>query len=200
MTSVRHVETDAELPEQPLSPLAVNLRKWRERRQISLSALARDAGVSKSTVSELERGNGNPSLDTIWALAKTLHVSLGALFTTEQEGSGIEVRRIADTPVIAREGTHYIAQLLAGWRSNGEVELSVVTLATRAVRNSKGNAAGVVERVVCVAGPVEVGPVGATSRLERGDMMMFPADQPHVYEAGDAGALLVVVQQYPAAD
>ncbi|MCK6065862.1 MULTISPECIES: XRE family transcriptional regulator [Microbacterium] len=178
----------------------MNLRQWRERRGLSVSALAREAGVSKSTVSELERGHGNPSLDTIWALAKTLHVSLGALFVGHTEGDGSELKRLADAPVIAHESTTYVAQLMAGWRSSGEVELAVVTLAPHALRHSKGNAAGVIERVVCVNGPVDVGPVGATSRLHQGDMLMFPADQAHVYEAGENGARLVVVQQYPAAE
>lgn len=187
-----------EYDDRPLSPLATSLRQWRIRRGLSVSGLARSAGVSKSTVSELERGHGNPSLDTIWAIAKSLHVSLGSLFSGQLEGDGMEVKRIADAPVLAHDGSDYVAKLMAGWRSAGEVELSVVSLGSNARRASHGNAAGVVERVVCARGPVDVGPTGSTARLEEGDMLMFPADQPHVYEAGARGALLVVVQQYSA--
>jgi transcriptional regulator with XRE-family HTH domain len=38
-----------------LRSVAVNLQKWRLRRDVSVSALAGAAGVSKSTVSEIER-------------------------------------------------------------------------------------------------------------------------------------------------
>ena len=41
---------------------------------MTLSALAARAGVAKSTVSLIERGQGNPSIDTVWALASALGV------------------------------------------------------------------------------------------------------------------------------
>ncbi len=183
----------------PLSPLADNLRTWRVRRGVSVSALAREAGVSKSTISELERGLGNPSLDTLWSLAKALHVSLGALFMAQGGRSDMELRRLVEAPVIAREGDEFVAQLMAGWPTNGgEVELSVVTLGAGAVRDSRGNAPDVVERAVCVTGPVAVGPAGREVILEPGDLVTFRADQPHTYRAFDTPARLVVVQQYPA--
>lgn len=184
---------------QPLPPLAHNLRMWRERRGLSASALAREAGISKSTVSELERGNGNPSLDTLWALAKTLTIPLGSLFTASTNHSDTEIKRLIDAPVIARDGTKVIAQLLAGWRTAGEVEVAVVTLAPNATRNSRGNAGGVVERAICMSGLIEVGPEGSSSLLEPGDMLTFRADQPHIYRARAEGGRLLVVQQYPSA-
>lgn len=183
---------------QPSSPLATNIRKWRERRGMSASALAREAGISKSTVSELERGNGNPSLDTLWALAKTLNVPLGGLFNGATSVGETEFRRLVEAPVIAHEGKDFVAQLMASWRNSGEVEVSIVTLASHAKRDSRGNAPGVIERVICMEGLVEVGPAGAVTLLEPGDMIAFRADQPHVYQARDHGARMVVVQQYPA--
>ncbi|MCS3427382.1 helix-turn-helix domain-containing protein [Leucobacter aridicollis] len=183
---------------QQSSPLAANLRKWRERRGMSASALAREAGISKSTVSELERGNGNPSLDTLWSIAKTLNVSLGSLLADPGSIGDSEIRRLTDAPVIARDGDDFVAQLMAGWHGDGEVELSVVSLAPNALRSSRGNAAGVIERVLCASGLVEVGPEGAGHLLEPGDMLTFRADQPHFYRAREGGGQLFVVQQYPS--
>lgn len=166
---------------------------------MSASALARDAGISKSTVSELERGNGNPSLDTLWALAKTLHVSLGALFMGQTGRGEAELKRVIDAPVIAHDGEEFVAQLLTSWRNSGEVEVSVVTLAPNAVRQSRGNSPGVVERAICMSGLVEVGPDALMTLLEPGDMLTFRADQPHRYRARSDGGRLIVVQQYPTA-
>jgi transcriptional regulator with XRE-family HTH domain len=166
---------------------------------MSASALARDAGISKSTVSELERGNGNPSLDTLWALAKTLHVSLGALFMSQAGRGEVELKRLIDAPAIAHDGDEFVAQLMASWHNSGEVEVSVVTLAPDAKRSSRGNAPGVVERAICISGLVEVGPDGAMALLEPGDMITFRADQPHIYRSRADGGRLLVVQQYPFA-
>lgn len=183
---------------QPLSPLSAHLRKWRLARGMSVSALAREAGIAKSTVSELERGHGNPSLDTLWALSRALNISLGSLFVSASGHGEVEVSRLADAPVMAHEGEDFVAQLMAGWRNLGEVELAVVSLAAGARRNSLGNAIGVVERALCVQGVVEVGPNERTKVLEVGDMLTFLAHQPHIYHALGGPARLVVVQQYPA--
>jgi quercetin dioxygenase-like cupin family protein len=99
--------------------------------------------------------------------------------------------------VIAREGDAFIAQLMAGWRNSGEVEVSNVSLAPNAHRDSRGNAPGVIERVICVDGLVEVGPDGASVLLEAGDMLTFRADQAHRYHARENGGRLLVIQQYP---
>lgn len=166
---------------------------------MSVSSLARESGVSKSTISELERGIGNPSLDTLWALAKCLHVSLGALFMVQSGRGDTELRRLVEARVLARDGDQFIAQIMASWSTNGgEVELSIVTLAPGASRNSRGNAPDVVERAICVQGRVSVGPEGRDVLLEPGDMLTFRADQPHVYRAFDEPSRIVVVQQYPA--
>jgi transcriptional regulator with XRE-family HTH domain len=182
---------------QLLSPLSRNLRKWRLRRGFSASALAREANISKSTVSELERGQGNPSLDTLWALARALNVTLGAFFVGSPVPDETKVLRLVNASVIAKDGDTFVAQLLASWPGDGDVELSVVTLKAGARHNSQGNAPGVVERTVCVEGIVEVGTGEGSHALEPGDMMTFAADQRHFYQAVNGAAKLVVVQQYP---
>lgn len=182
-----------------VSPLPANLKIWRERRGLSSSALARKAALAKSTVSELERGRGNPSLDTLWALATALHISLGALFTGPFNWTEIKVQRLADAPTIARDGQRFVAQLMASWNPAGEVEVSMVSLAPNSRRQSRGNSLGIIEHAICVEGPVEVGPNDTMVLLQKGDMATFLADQPHSYVTKNSPGALVVVQQYPFA-
>lgn len=184
-------------PSALLPPLSRNLRKWRLRRGLSASALARAANISKSTVSELERGQGNPSLDTLWALARALNVALGAFFVGSQVPDETRVLRLSNASVIAKDGDGYVAQLLASWPGDGDVELAVITLKAGARRDSQGNSPGVLERAVCVEGTVEVGAGEGSDVLEVGDMTTFAADQKHFYRAVNGAARLVVVQQYP---
>ena len=51
----------------PLDVIAASLRRERERHGISLAELARRANLAKSTLSQLEAGVGNPSIETVWA-------------------------------------------------------------------------------------------------------------------------------------
>lgn len=180
----------------PISPLSKNLRMWRERRGFSLSGLALKASLSKSVVSELERGNGNPSLDTLWSLAKALNVSLGSFFEPTNGHPEVELRRLEDAPVIAENGDAFVANLLALWRPSGEVELCIMTFGDSAKRDSDGNAAGITERAVCIEGRVHVGTAQDSAELNPGDMFVFAADQPHFYHAIGGPARMVTVQQY----
>ncbi len=46
---------------QPISVIAKSLVRERLRTGLSLAEIARRAGIAKSTLSQLESGNGNPS-------------------------------------------------------------------------------------------------------------------------------------------
>src|SRR5271165_3121165 len=78
-----------------------NLRRWRMTREMTLSALAEQAGVAKSTVSLIERGQGNPSIDTVWALAAALGVPFASLFHDEPPADDVTVVRADDESLIA---------------------------------------------------------------------------------------------------
>lgn len=60
--------------------LGRRVRSLRESRGLSLKALAREAGVSESFVSQIERGVANPSVASLRRLAEALDASVGALF------------------------------------------------------------------------------------------------------------------------
>lgn len=60
--------------------VAWNLRRVRVARDISQENLAFDADVDRTTISGIERGNFNPSLDLLDRLAAALAVDLVDLF------------------------------------------------------------------------------------------------------------------------
>lgn len=69
------------------------LREIRLRRQLSLTELARQAGVSKGFVSQLERGLTRASVPTLLRICEVLQIEVGDLFTypdeTVIEGGGL---------------------------------------------------------------------------------------------------------------
>ncbi|HEX2187099.1 MAG TPA: XRE family transcriptional regulator [Chloroflexota bacterium] len=56
------------------------LRRLREAQQLSLRALAERVGVTASLLSQVELGQVNPSVDTLFALAEALGVSVSEFF------------------------------------------------------------------------------------------------------------------------
>ena len=52
------------------------LRNARKRRRLKQSQLSAASGIRQATISEIERGVGDPKLDTIFALLSALELEL----------------------------------------------------------------------------------------------------------------------------
>ena len=73
---MRNPEQAAEIA----AAIALNVRELRSERKLSLDDLAKAAGVTKSHVWEIEKGNStNPTITTCINLARALGVSVGYL-------------------------------------------------------------------------------------------------------------------------
>src|SRR3954452_749828 len=62
-----------------LADVGPRLRRLRERRDMTLTAVAARTGISKSTLSRLETGQRKPSLELLLPLAETYHLPLDEL-------------------------------------------------------------------------------------------------------------------------
>ena len=95
----------------PRALIAASIRRERKRAGISLTELARRAGIAKSSLSQLESGNGNPSVETLWALGVALDVPFSRLVEAPQPK--VRVIRAGEGPVTYAEHASYAATLLA---------------------------------------------------------------------------------------
>src|SRR3978361_1421845 len=59
------------------------VREERTARGMSPGAVARASGLSKTLVSRIEAGDGNPSVETLWRLSRAFDVPLGTLLEPE---------------------------------------------------------------------------------------------------------------------
>src|SRR3954468_1457011 len=59
--------------------LGQRVRDGRSARGMSLGDLARASGLSKTILSRIEAGEGNPSVETLWRVAKAFDLPMGAL-------------------------------------------------------------------------------------------------------------------------
>ena len=72
--------------------IAANLKRMREERNLSLSQLAARSGLSKVTLSQLERGGANPTINNIWKIANALGVPYTSLLDSSSQGAAV-IRR-----------------------------------------------------------------------------------------------------------
>ena len=86
-------------PTESSNELGAQIRTRRKERRLTLDALANAAGVSRSLVSQVERGLASPSLLTLRRLAEALGVPMAALFE-RPDGEGHAPRKAEERYVV----------------------------------------------------------------------------------------------------
>jgi XRE family transcriptional regulator, regulator of sulfur utilization len=185
------------MPARPVrSPLSLatgrRLRELREDRGLSVAELARLTGLGKGTLSELETGRRNPTLETLYAVTTALGVSLSAALPPGealQPGAAAISGEAIDAVLVDRFED-----------ADSTTELYRIRLRAGRHQDSQAHAPGVTEHWIVYAGNVAMGPVGRLVNLGPGDSTKFTADVPHRYlvdGAADVDATLLV--RYPRA-
>ncbi|MGI5519410.1 helix-turn-helix domain-containing protein [Micromonospora sp. CA-259024] len=182
-------------PAAPLVTIAAALRRERERVGISLSELARRAGVAESTLSQLESGTGNPSVETLWAVGVALGVPFSRL--VEPADEGVRVIRAGDGPQVRSEQADFTGTLLSAGAAHLRRDVYLIELEPGAVRATDGHTPRSVEHVVVAAGRLRVGAETGPVELGPGDYAAFPGDTPHRYEALAPGTFAVLIMEHP---
>jgi transcriptional regulator with XRE-family HTH domain len=173
--------------------IAIVLRRERERTGLGVSELARRAGVSKATVSQLESGAGNPSVETLWAIATALDVPFSIFVEDPPEGP--QLIRASDRVGIRSADAPYEALLLAAGAPQARSDLYLLRAEPGQPRRSLPHSAGTTEHIVLVSGRALVGPSDDPFELWPGDYLRYRGDAPHVFEALEQGTVAVLVSE-----
>jgi transcriptional regulator with XRE-family HTH domain len=161
------------------------IRLLREERDISLSELARRAGIGKATLSGLENGSRNPTLETLWAVTAELGVPLASLLATDT------------APVI--HGTAVEGVLLQVFEDEFVTyELYRLVIPAGSTQVSPAHHEGVTEHMTIFAGVLSAGPVDAPLLAGAGEHITWRSDVPHTYAAiGDEDVHASLLIRYP---
>lgn len=175
--------------------LADNLKAARARRGASLSEVARLSGISKATLSQLESGTGNPTIETVFSLSRALEEPVSGLLEPPAH-RGMTVIRAADVTPLAGEGVDL--------RPYGRIEGAglICELYDQQVRaGARQESLGHVgtEHTVVQSGCLRVDVDGTRVELGVGDYLSFDASVPHAYSAPSGPVRSVLVINYRAA-
>jgi transcriptional regulator with XRE-family HTH domain len=181
-------------PPALISLIAASIRRERDRAGLSLTELARRAGIAKSTLSQLESGVGNPSVETLWALGVALGVPFSRL--VDQPRPAVRVIRSGEGPVTYSERANYAATLLASCPPHARRDIYRIQVQPGEPRLSEPHNPGATEHVVLSTGRALVGPVGQPADLGPGDYISYPGDAPHIFKALEPGTAAVMIMEH----
>ncbi|MCA3072790.1 MAG: cupin domain-containing protein [Rhodocyclaceae bacterium] len=180
--------------------LGTRIRDARERAGIGMRELARAVGVSASLLSQIERGNVKPSVDTLWAIVRELSISLDHLFDSREHGAAAHVEAPVPSPVMRAGAGKKIGlargvewqQLTAG--SDPDADFVLVTYAVGASSSESGEMLRHHGREYgyLVSGRLGVAVGFDEYELGPGDAVSFESQRPHrLWAIGDQPAVAV---------
>jgi len=161
--------------------LARNLVSLRHARRVTQQALAKAAGVPRSTVANLESGEGNPSLTVLVKIANALGAPIDELLSPPRA----KVRRWngAELPTRGR-GRGVTTRPLVPESMPDEI-MEIMEFAPSAVMAGTPHLPGTREFFSCLSGTVTIFVAGEPHPLAAGDVLAFPGNVPHSYRNPD---------------
>ena len=177
-----------------LGQLPLRLKEARRAQGLSLDAVAKLSGVSRSMVSQIERGESSPTISTLWNLTRALQVDFAGLLDTAAAASQIETLRSDDVPTIDNLGKNVRIRILSPPEEAGKHEVYELVFALDGILDSQPHTRGAREHLTVIEGVLDVRSGDRSKRLQAGDTARYHADVAHCISAVGAARAFLVVQ------
>jgi transcriptional regulator with XRE-family HTH domain len=185
------MEDPSELIDETTLSVANQIRLLRNRRNLTQRELAEASGLSRNTLSLLERGQTSPTISTLKRLAIALDVDINAFFNTSD----------AESIVFTKRGQRKNLQLSEVLMADLGVGLHDQLVTPLILRLNPGARSGTAlshdgqDFVYCVKGEILYTVNGRAFVLEAGDSLLFDAHLPHRFQnpSGMESEVLVVL-------
>lgn len=175
------------------------VQKYRKQRELTLGQLAEISGVSKSMLSQIERGQANPTFAVLWSLTRALGIDFNDLVEGGLEADDnekITVITEANTPEIKSADGDCTLRILSPPQMTGELEWYHLEIAPGGALSSSAHAPGTAEHVTVISGSFEITTGDTIRTVKAGETARYAADLTHkIANTGKrvAKGLLVVV-------
>lgn len=147
-------------PKPPAKPPALGprLHAIRKARGLTLDELSERSGISKSMLSQIERGQTNPTFGTLWNITQSLGLELSELVEAGVRKPGAAIERLAGnlTPTIASKDGGCLLRILSPPGTAGLMEWYELTVEPGRALESEPHGLGAMEHLTCLAGRLQV--------------------------------------------
>lgn len=174
-------DAPAEGPEPSLDGIvAHNLRIARAARGWSLDELAREAGVSRTLLGQIELGRTPASIGVVWKIAQAMGVPFATLLSTVPSSGSIVSTREGSKLLTSADG-RFTSRALFSLNDPEAGEFYELRLAPHSREDAEAHRPGTRENLVVASGHLELKVGNETFLLGAGDAVNFVADRPHSY-------------------
>lgn len=176
--------------------VAKNTKRLREENKLSMDELAKLSGVSKSMLAQIERGDGNPTISTLWKISNGLKVPFDAL--TVRPKSAYEIVKTAEVQPLLEDGGRVKNYSLFPDDENRRFAVYYLELARESYWESEPHLKGTIEFITIFAGTIEIHADGQQFAVGESESIRFKADTVHSYRnVGEETAILHMILYNP---
>lgn len=176
--------------------IARNLKNLRNERNLSLGQLSEVSGISKGMLSDMEKGNSNPTINTIWKIANGLKVP----YTKLIDGVDSEATIVRKTESVMQTGESQSYRVYCYYTTTPtrNFELFYVELDADSSNASIGHSEKAQEYIYIIDGELILRTANGDYTLTNGDSLVFDSSINHTYINNTASLLkFMVINFYP---
>lgn len=172
--------------------VAKNIKRLREKNKMSMDELSKLSGVSKSMLAQIERGEGNPTLSTLWKISNGMKVPFDAL--TVRPESPYEIVKTAGLQPLLEDGGKVKNYSIFPDDDNRRFAVYYLELDVGSDWESEPHLKGTTEFITIFAGQIEIDADGQRFSIGQGESIRFKADSVHSYRnVGNEAAILHMI-------
>ncbi|HUV09006.1 MAG TPA: XRE family transcriptional regulator [Spirochaetia bacterium] len=185
---------------EPAEPPRIgrNIQKIRKQRHLTLGVLSEKSGVSKAMLSQIELERVNPTIATLWKIARGLAVELDSLL----KGSDAQIRKFSVTRKenfvaldTAHDGLHF--QVLSPLSMAEDLEIYLLTIEPGRALQSSAHAPRTEEYLTVLDGKVLVTAGDNSAELTEGDFIIYNCDVQHsIQNSAEKSALIHMIVRF----
>lgn len=159
--------------------VAYNIRSLREKNKLSLEELSKISGVSKSMLAQIERGEGNPTLSTLWKISNGMGVPFDAL--TVRPKTPYEIIKTCEIqPFLEDEGKVKNYSIFPD-DENRRFAVYYLELEPGSYWQSEPHLRGTTEFITVFSGTLEIEAADKRFAVAKGESIRFKGDTVHSY-------------------
>lgn len=156
-----------------------NIRKIRNSQSLTIEKLAEITGVSKSMLGQIERGEANPTIATVWKIANGLKVPFSLLIELpEVETEVIDKSQVA---TIISEDKLYECVPFFPFNSKQNFEIYQIILKPNCKTIAEPHPKGTIEYIIVFEGELIIEHGGIVNKVKKNQAIKFNADVDHSY-------------------
>lgn len=159
--------------------LCQRVTELRQQHRFTLEQLAAASGVSRSMLSQIERGRANPTLAVTYRIAQAFGISIGELVDDPSASAGIEVVYGNDPATLFRADHECRIRTLSPLHQEKSVEFYEIRLQPRTRLASSAHYDGTRELFTVAEGGAQITSGGSSCDLGNGDTAQYRADADH---------------------